>query len=110
MSFVAFQAQAPRHVCITRRNLPDGCTVGYVGPDTLAGCLVLLVHHPSFPVVPIGETPPDVDDYNTRSEMYCLATDEEVKARPVYWLKEDGTYEPPVPPLAEPIIVKGRHE
>lgn len=44
----------------TGEELPEGYEVLEVFGETHRSCMALLIHHPSFPVVPPGAMPPDL--------------------------------------------------
>lgn len=44
----------------TGEELPDGYEVLEVYGETHRSCMALLIHHPSFPIVPPGAIPPDL--------------------------------------------------
>lgn len=45
----------------TGEELPEGYEVLEVYGETHRSCMALLIHHPSFPIVPLGAIPPDLD-------------------------------------------------
>lgn len=87
----------PRYVSVPKVcDIPEGAEVvsHYINPQT--GCFEVLVSHPSFEPILVGETPPLLMR-DTVWRMYALATEEELRARPI--LGEGD----PVPVIAGPV-------
>lgn len=104
LSFVGGQAGVPHVVTVIRRKLPEGCLVTYLGVDPLGLCVEMLVWHSSFPVVPLGMIPPDMEETPVYREMYALATEAELRERPPLFYDDEGRLVgPPHSPVAPPL-------
>ncbi len=78
------QSGFPEVVQLPALDLPDGFKVVGHKVGHFSNCLDVLVEHSSFEPVGECEEPPEWPDEPIRWEVRVLATDEEVRSRPIY--------------------------